>query len=111
MVRLKLLPRSTAWRASRAGILTAAGILAAPVVFLLPPHAVWGMGSVITGLVLGGRKWAERYTLLELETQCPRCGHAVAVKGPTRFRNGSNLSCDGCHHSASLQVPESALAS
>ena len=104
VAELHVLPRGTAWRASRAGGFIIAGLLAAPVVALLPPHVAWAMAAVLTGLFFGLRKWGERHTLLELSGPCPRCGSTIRLGSPTRLRNPWNLSCESCRHAATLTV-------
>lgn len=110
VARLVVLRRGMAWRGLRAGGLLLAGLVAAPVVALIPPHAAWALAAVITGLVLGGRKWAERFTLLSLEGPCPRCGSTIRVAGPTRLKNPDTVDCEGCHHGSTLTVPQESLA-
>lgn len=104
-----VLPRSVGWRALRAGAFVAGGLLLAPVVALLPPHVAWALAAAVTGMVLGARKWAERFTLLSLEGRCPRCGEPLAVGRPTRLRNPWTLDCEACHHAVTLTVPGRAL--
>lgn len=107
--RVTVLPRSTGWRAVRAGGLVLAGLLAAPVVALLPPHVAWAMGAALTGIFLGARKWAERYTAVSLEGPCPRCAAPLGLGGATRLRNPWTVDCEECHHGITLTIPEEAL--
>lgn len=107
--RLAVIPRGTAWRATRAGGFILGGVLAAPVVALLPPHVAWAMAAVLTGLFLGLRKWAERHTLVELTGPCPRCGATIHIGSPTRLRNPWNVSCEACRHAATVTVDPDAL--
>lgn len=102
--RARVVPRSVSWRLLRAGGLAAAGVVAAPVVALIPPHAAWAMGSVVTGLVLAARRWAERWTVLALEGRCPRCGEPMILHRPTRLRSAWSVGCDACHHAAVVEV-------
>ena len=104
VAQLAVLPRGTAWRATRAGGFILGGLLAAPVVALLPPHVAWAMGSVLTGLFFGIRKWSERHTLVELSGPCPRCGATIRIGSPTRLRNPWNVTCDACRHAATVTV-------
>lgn len=106
---LSVLPRSTGWRAARAGALTGGGLILAPVVAILPPHVAWALASAVTGSVLGWTKWQERYTLTELSGKCPRCGEPISITSPTRLRSPWTVSCDACHHPATLEVDSSAL--
>ena len=104
-----MVARSVGWRGARAGLFFLGGVVLSPLVALIPPHAAWALASVVTGIVLGGRKWAERHTLFSLSGVCPRCGAAVQVEGPMRFRNGSTVDCASCHHGATLTVDAAAL--
>ncbi|MEJ2538572.1 MAG: hypothetical protein P8188_01095 [Gemmatimonadota bacterium] len=106
---LEVIPRSTGWRLARAGGFILGGLVAAPVVALLPPHAAWALGAAGTGVFFGLRKWSERYTLVSLEGPCPRCGAPIRITSPTRLRSSWNISCDACHHAATLDVPDAAL--
>ena len=101
---LQVIPRGTGWRAARAGGFILGGLLAAPVVALLPPHVAWAMASVLTGLFFGLRKWSERHTLTELSGPCPRCGSSIRIDSPTRLRTPWSVSCEACHHAATLTV-------
>ncbi|UCC25968.1 MAG: hypothetical protein JSU98_02490 [Gemmatimonadales bacterium] len=100
-----ILRRSVPWRGVRAGAFGLGGLVVAPVVALIPPHAAWALAAVVTGLVLGGLKWAERYTLLTLSSRCPRCGAPVEVQGPTRLKGRLMVDCEGCHHGSTLTLP------
>jgi hypothetical protein len=106
---LKVVPRGAGWRATRAGGFILGGLLAAPVVALLPPHVAWAMAAVLTGLFFGLRKWAERHTLMELSGPCPRCGATIHVGSATRLRNPWTVSCESCRHAATLTVASEEL--
>lgn len=109
LAHLAVVPRGTAWRATRAGGFILGGLLVAPVVALLPPHVAWAMGSVLTGLFFGARKWSERHTLMELSGTCPRCGATIHIGSPTRLRNPWAVSCEECNHAATVTVDPAAL--
>ena len=109
VARLAVVPRGTGWRAARAGGFILGGVLAAPVVALLPPHVAWAMGSVLTGLFFGLRKWSEKHTLMELSGPCPRCGADIHIGSPTRLRNPWNVSCEACNHAATVTVDPGTL--
>jgi len=102
--QLRLVSRSAGWRAVRALGFILAGIALAPVVVLLPPHVVWASAAVGTGIFFGIRKWTERHTVLGMEGRCPNCGETIAVTSSTRLRNPWTVSCDHCHHAATLEV-------
>lgn len=106
-----VLPRSLGWRATRAGGSVLMGLVAAPVVALLPPHIAWALGAAVTGFILGARKWAERFTLLALEGSCPRCHAPLGLDRPTRLRTPFTVDCPNCHHGSSLTFPEWELTS
>ena len=104
-VDLVLLRRSDTWRIAGAARNGALGLLVAPVVFLVPPHIPWAVGSLITGLFFAWRRWKERVTLQALDGACPRCGQEVAVARPVRLRTPHTLPCSGCQHEMTLRVP------
>lgn len=106
---LRLLPRSAKWRATRAGAFILGGVVLAPLVALIPPHAAWALASVGTGVALGVRKWKERFTLLRLRATCPRCGEEILRDSPARLRTPETVTCEACNHSASLAVDPEAL--
>lgn len=107
--RLTVRPRSVGWRATRAGGLAGGGLVAAPVVALLPPHVVWALGSVLTGGFLGYRKWSERFTLEGIEGVCPKCGAELKLAAAIRLRSRSTLCCAGCKHDLQLQIEDGVL--
>ena len=70
------------WRARRAAIALAAGLIVAPLVALVPPHAPWALGALGIGLLTARRRWAEEHTLHFLEGACPRCGEGITLSRP-----------------------------
>lgn len=108
-VTLRVLPRSVGWRALRAGALGLGGLATAPLVAVLPPHAPWALGAAGAGVILGARKWAERFTLVSLRGSCPRCGSDLMVDRPGRLRNPAPVDCPGCHHAVTLTISPEAL--
>ncbi len=96
--------RSTGWRARRASMALAAGLLVAPAVGLVPPHAPWALGALGMGLFMARRWWAEAHTLHFLEGACPRCGEGVSLSSPVRLRHPHPISCPSCHYESALSV-------
>ena len=96
--------RSAGWRALRASIALAAGLIVAPAVFLVPPHAPWALAALGVGLVTARRRWAEVHTLHFLEGACPRCGEGVSISRPARLRHPHAVSCPSCHYELALSV-------
>ncbi len=96
--------RSTGWRAKRASMALAAGLLVAPAVGLVPPHAPWALGALGMGLFMARRRWAEAHTLHFLEGACPRCGEGVSLSHPVRLRHPHPISCPSCHYESALSV-------
>ncbi len=105
---LRARPRS--WRIGGAMRLSATGVVLAPLVGLIPPHAPWIVGSVGVGAILARRRWQERFTLESVDGACPRCGASVSVR-PGRLRSPHPVACEGCRHEASLRLPTEALDS
>jgi len=102
VAHLEVLPRSTGWRALRAGLFIGGALVLAPAVGLLPPHAPWVVGVLGIGGFLGIRKWRERFTVLSFRGICPKCGGALSLPGGTPLRPVMTISCDGCNHGSSL---------
>jgi hypothetical protein len=100
--RLTVQPRSATWRAIRASAFFAGGILLAPLVGLVPPHAPWALGVLGIGGFLGLRKWRERFTILSFEGACPKCGEALSIPSGTPLRPVMTVPCPGCHHDSRL---------
>ena len=108
---LSLVPRSTAWRATRAARFAVIGAVLAPVVAILPPHAPWAVAAGAGGAVLALRKWRERYTLVALDGECPRCDRELATEGVGPLREPHRVSCEGCGNPVEVRVEASALPS
>jgi hypothetical protein len=96
--------RSVGWRARRAALPLVAGLIAAPAVGLVPPHAPWAIAAVGLGVLTARRRWAEEHTLHALEGACPRCGEGVSLTRPTRLRHPHPISCASCQHELAVSV-------
>ena len=96
--------RSVGWRVLRASIALASGLIVAPVVFLVPPHAPWALAALGISLLTARRRWAEAHTLHFFEGACPRCGEGVSISRPARLRHPHAISCPSCHYESALSV-------
>ncbi len=96
--------RSAGWRALRASVALAAGLIVAPVVFLVPPHAPWALAALGISLLTALRRWAEVHTLHFFEGACPRCGGGVSLSHPVRLRYPHPISCPSCQYELALSV-------
>ena len=103
---LTVTPRSTPWRAARAGAFAGGGLVLAPIVMVLPPHVAWALGSVVTGGFLGWRKWIERFTWTGVEGRCPKCSAELRLDGATRLRARVSLACADCQHDLQVVVED-----
>ena len=103
--RLEVLPRSAAWRWLRASVFFGGGLLLAPAVGLVPPHAPWVAAALGIGGIMGIRKWRERFTILSLQGTCPRCGGALSLASGTPLRPVMTVPCGGCNHESRLATP------
>ena len=103
-----VLHRTKGWRAGGAAMRFGMLAVAAPVVAVVPPHAVWFIGALLTGGVLARRRYAERFTLVEATGSCPKCGQEYTVKSG-RLHVPHSLPCDGCHHESTLRLPDGVL--
>ena len=108
-VEVALVPRTTGWRLGRAARWWVAGAVLAPVLGVLPPHAPWALAAGAGGVVLGLRKWGERYTLVRLRGSCPRCGEGLAFDGATPLKLPHRVSCDACGNPVVLHLDGGAL--
>ena len=98
---LTIRPRPASWRASGAALRMAGFTVMAGMVAIVPPHAPWIIGALVTGGVLARRRWIERYTLESVNGTCPKCGAELKVK-PSRLRKPHPVMCEGCHFECSL---------
>ena len=96
--------RSTGWRARRAAIALAAGLIAAPAAAMVPPHAPWALGALGISLLTARRRWAEEHTLHSLTGTCPRCREDISLRRPTRLRHPHPISCPSCHYELAISV-------
>lgn len=106
--RAAIAARSRGWRVGGAARTFAVFVVVAPFVAIFPPHAVWLIGALLTGAVLARRRYVERFTLLDVDAACPKCGSPLAVKR-TRLKVPHPLPCDACHHESALRLPEGTL--
>lgn len=106
--RVRLRPRSRSWRLWGAVRTQTAGLVLAPVVGLVPPHAPWALGSLGVSFLLARRRWRHQFTVEEVAGACPRCGAAVAPRAGM-LRDPHSVPCDGCHHDLTLVIPEGEL--
>jgi hypothetical protein len=102
--QVRVLPRTTAWRAGGAILFGVCSLLLAPLVGLVPPHAPWALGALGMGGFLALRRWRERFTILALEGLCPKCGGALGLREGTPLKAVISVPCEGCHHDARLVV-------
>lgn len=96
--------RSTGWRARRAALALAGGLIAAPAAALVPPHAPWALGALAIALLTARRRWTEEHTLHALEGSCPRCGEGISLSRPTRLRHPHPVSCASCQYELAVAV-------
>lgn len=108
-VRLELRDRSRGWRLRRALAPAAAGLVVAPVVAIVPPHAPWVVAVLAAAGTLAWRRWREEYTIVGFEARCPRCDAELQMSSGTRLRSPHPLTCDSCRHEPVLQVDRTTL--
>ncbi len=101
---LAVLPRSAGWRLGRSSAFIGTGLVLAPLVGLIPPHAPWVLAVLGTGGLMGIRKWKERFTILSLQGECPKCGGPLSLKSGTPLRSVMTVPCSGCNHDSRLTV-------
>lgn len=103
-VRMEVIPRSRAWRLRRTVVAAGALLLVTPLVALAPPHAPWAAAGLLGAVVLGRRRWTERWSVGRFQAPCPRCGRALSLAPGTRLRAPQAVPCDGCGHEPLLEV-------
>lgn len=102
--RLEALVRPGAVRAGRAAGIALAGILLAPIAFLLPPHLPWGLAVVVTTAVLAWREWRGVYRVCSFSGSCPRCGSPLEIRAGAQLDLPHPISCYQCHHEPVLDL-------
>lgn len=107
--RAVLRARSRRWRMAGAARTQALGILLAPLVGLVPPHAPWALGAVGVGFLLARRRWRHHFTLEGVVGACPRCGAPVSCRAGM-LRSPHTVPCEACRHEATLEVDPAAYA-
>jgi Zn finger protein HypA/HybF involved in hydrogenase expression len=107
-VHARIMPRTRAWRVGGAARTMAIFVVIAPIVMIMPPHAVWPIGALLTGGVLARKRFIERFTITRMSAKCPKCGGVLEVK-PQRLRVPHPVPCDNCHHEANVRFPDGVL--
>jgi len=102
--RAVVIERPGSWRATRALLSGIIGLGAAPLVFFIPPHVPWALGSVLAGAWFARRFATEARTLVSLEGSCPRCGAPITISRPTPLHSPHMLSCGKCMQGVMLTV-------
>lgn len=103
-VEVSVRRRPLRWRAIGAAQRMAVGLVLAPFVAVVPPHAPWLLGALGGGFLLARRRWIERLTVERVEGPCPKCGASLGVK-VGRLRSPHPVACESCHHQCSLRLP------
>ncbi len=103
-INARIEARGVGWRIRRTALALVAGLLVAPVVGLVPPHAPWAVGALGIGFVMAGRRWAERHTLHSFAGTCPRCSERVSLSRPVRLRRPHPIPCPSCHYELAVSV-------
>lgn len=99
-------PRSKSERVTRALLTIVAAALVAPLVFLVPPHIEWVVGTVITAAYWVRKHWVAEYVVESFEGVCPRCVHALRIKRGTTLRFPHSIVCYNCHEHPALELGE-----
>ena len=101
-VALVAFGRPRSWRVRGAGMRLLLTLVLAPLVAIIPPHAPWVVAVLVTGGILTRRRWTERLTIASFEGGCPRCDESLVLAEGTRLMNPHVLTCEGCHHTLTL---------
>lgn len=96
--------RTDSERTLRTALALLGTMVVAPAAFLVPPHAPWGVGALLGGLILTRRQWAHTHSLMALEADCPNCGSPLAAVDGTRLKEPHPLSCDHCQREVTIHV-------
>ncbi len=102
--RVLVIPRSTGWRVGHAFGYLLLCWACIGVVMWIPPHFPWILTAFFLGIFLFVKYIRQRYTLVELEGTCPRCGAPQTLKKPTRLALPQRIYCPSCHQPLLLRV-------
>lgn len=91
-------------RILRTALALLATLIVTPAAFLVPPHAPWGIGALIGGLLVTRRQWAHTRSVLDLEAICPECGNPLSVATGSRLASPHPLSCESCQRGVTIHV-------
>ena len=91
-------------RAMRGAVVMLSALVAAPVLFIIPPHLPWGLGALALGAFLAWRQWSGRYLVREFQGTCPRCGRELEIRAGTRITLPHKVTCYECHHESELEM-------
>ncbi len=101
-------PRGRRWRLGGAAGTMGVFVVIAMVVAIVPPHAPWGIGALVGGMILARRRMIERFTLLDVKGTCPNCAEPLDVRS-ARLLIPHPVTCEACHHQSSLKFPTGSL--
>jgi hypothetical protein len=101
---VRVLPRGPGWRRLRGGGYFLGGMVLAPALGMVPPHAPWALGALAVGTALGLRKWREHFTLLAFAGTCPKCGGRLTLGLGGAAKAEMSVPCEGCHHDSRLAI-------
>ncbi len=102
--RVVVIPRSLGWRVGHAFGYLALCWACIAVVMWIPPHFPWILTAFFLGIFLFVKYIRQRYTLMELEGKCPKCGALQTIKQPTRLALPHRIYCPSCHQGLLLHV-------
>jgi hypothetical protein len=89
---------------TRALLALLVGVGFAPLVFFIPPHFPWVIGSVLGGVYFARRFSRERFTLVSIDGPCARCGTAVRQEPRTTLKEPHTLYCASCGQELLLRL-------
>lgn len=99
-------PRADSHRTLRTALALLGTAVLTPAAFLVPPHAPWGVGALVGGLLLTRRQWAHTHSVLEVAADCPNCGSPLCVTPGSRLKFPHPLSCDHCQRAVTIHVDD-----
>lgn len=108
--KLSVAGRPKSVRTLRTAMALLGTALVAPLAFLIPPHAPWGVGALLGGILTARRQWLHTRTVLSLDATCPACEHALELPSGGRLRSPHSLSCQHCHQAVLIRFDASEQA-
>jgi hypothetical protein len=101
--------RSQSERLLRGGLTLLAGVLAAPIAFLIPPHFEWSIVTLVITLWFARQAWVGEWVVEKFSAPCPRCATNLSIRHGTLLVLPYSITCHGCRTECWVEQGEAAI--